>query len=108
ERALACARPPGHPDARACGNGQRDVAEHEPARLVGEGDMVERHLAPGAKQPPRVWPLAHVWLFVQLRERPLGALQVALKARDLTGGGLERVVELSQVAHDEQQLAERE
>ena len=82
--------------------------QHRTVRTVVEGDVSERHGARSAGQRARVGLFDHLRRLVEQREASLGAGQVRLQGGRLPGHGFQRVIELREITHQQEQRPQGE
>ena len=82
--------------------------QHRTVRTVVEGDVSERHGARSAGQRARVGLFDHLRRLVEQREGSLSASQVRLKRGRLSGHGFQRVIELRQIVHQQEERPQSE
>ena len=108
QRALAGAGGARDPQARAGLDVERDVVQHRTIFAVGEGDVVEHDAAAGSREGPGIRSLFDIRWLIEQGEGTLGARQVQLHARRLPADRLQGLVELVEVTHHHEQLAQYE
>ena len=82
--------------------------QHATVGGIRERDVLERDGPARPLEGVRVGALLDVRLLVQHGEGPLGAREVTLERGDLAADGLHRIEQLRDVAHHQQQAAERQ
>ncbi len=108
ERALACAGRAHDTEASAGFDGERDVVQHGTAWAIREGHMVKSDGAARARHGSCLRSLCDIQRLVEQRERPLRAGEVKLERGDLPADRPKWLVELVQVTHHQEQLAQGE
>ena len=106
QRCLAGPRRSGDRHARARRRFERDVVQDRMRGVVGERHVAEGHGAPRSLDGAGVRPLGDVAGLVQERERPLDAGEIRLETARLLADRLQRLIQLAEVTHDHQELAE--
>jgi len=102
QRSLAGARLSGNSCPSPRGDLERNRVQHRTVGAVVEGDVPERQGARGARQRPRVGPFDHLRRLVEQRKGSLGASQVRLQGGRLPGHSFQGIIELRQIAHQQQ------
>ena len=108
QRALAGAGRARDAEARAECDVEGDVMQDRTIVAVGERDVTEGDGPAGAGERPGIRSLFDIRWLVEQREGALGAGQMELQARGLLADGPERLIELGEVAHHHEQLAQGE
>ena len=85
-----------------------DVVQDGTILGVGEGDVAEGDGATRARKVPGRRPLFDIRPLIEQGEGALGTGQMKLQARGFPADGLERLIELGEVAHHHEQLAQGE
>ena len=87
---------------------QRNVVQHGSPRVVAKGYFTEYDFPIRPLELPRIRPFFDIWCLVEQLESSLGAGQRRLHLSDPFAGASQRIVELREITHDEQQLTEGE
>ena len=106
QRGLPRARRPNDAEPRPRRDDAGDVVQHGPVGPVPERHPAELERAARPLEGAGVGPLGNFGLLIEQRERPLGAREVGLQRRRLLADRLQGLVQLPQVGHCHQELAE--
>ena len=88
--------------------GEQDVLQHAAIGAVREGHVAKGDGPGGPGEGPGAGPLDDIRRLVEHRERPLGGDQVGLQAGGFPADGLQRGVQLVEITHDHEKLAQGE
>ena len=108
ERGLARSGGPRDPERGSGIHGEGHAVENGRVARVGEADVAELEATRRPLERAGVRPLGHVGTFVEELEGPLGAGERGLQGAERAAHRLERAIELREVRHHQEQLAQRD